>query len=772
MPRPSQRRVQLRWGFLILGWILLLQGPFLVHNVLSLDVWAAGLFPGDLHHQKTAMQSVMIAVFLGAWMCLLTSRGLRRNHRWSRWTGVCACVLLLPGFPWLTAVGMGGLYFLLFDLHLSPTVAKQTTDYWTRKQRGSWLQQVLGAILFAAAMVWMGALAKYAARLGMPAWNPGGRGLLYFFVFGFFITAIHEMGHATVAWALYHRVRAIRIGPFSFSNSGQGYQFHFQWKQLFNSGGHVVSIPPDGPYLRLKFITMIAAGPAASLLNGLLMLTVFLSLPGSRWQSLWWIPAFACVLAFCDGVFNLIPVGYSDGSMLFHLIPWTRHGKVLLTHIQVAQMQEDADACHKQADFDKEVELREAALIHAQESGAAGAVAIAVSHQALGRARSAQGDWPAAEVEYRKFLEFEAECALHPGLAANTWSGLQRVSRERHHADEAFRAYARALPILESRKKGRDKLGLAVSSAMLAQAHYRAGAFDLASPQIAEAIGILPGGRDRHLVRTSLYAIQAECEFSTDCVERGLAAARHAHDIVRSGKLRSEEQNLGWNELADTSRELLRLGEDSLAIGLLRDAIEQLEAGGARATAARYRIELSAALRQLGNVEEAWQCLPKDVGVSVAARRCWLTERAQLHLACGRSADAVADARSLLALWQTAAHDPVTELAVAEALLAEAFLVAGEYAQAEALARKAIEVLGPWKHRETAAGLVTLALAQWQLAGEWRPAALDEARMLVEADRLLSPAAKRRILETQAARVERYGPTREVREAVAVAAYR
>ncbi len=457
--------------------------------------------------------------------------------------------------------------------------------------------------------------------------------------------------------------------------------------------------------------------------------------------------------------------------MLFHLILWTRHGRALINHLQAAQIHEDADACHGRADFEKEVELREAAMLRAQEGGAGSAVAIALCHQSLGHARLALEDWPGAEAEYRKCLGFEAECALHPPLAANAWLGLERACLERHHVAELGRAYAGAVPVIEGRKKDRDKIGLAVARSMLAQVHHRAGSFDKALQEITEALRILPGGRDRLMLRAILYSTKAQCELGLGSVERGLAAARQAADILRSGKLPSAERNLGWDELGELGEELWRSGQDALAVDLLREAIEQLELGGAAATAAQYRIKLSAVLRQLGNLDDAWRWLPNEGHLSVNSRRCLLAEKARLELAAGRTEEAVADCRNLLALWQTAPNDPVVETAAAEALLAEAYLDAGDYTQAEALARRAAEVLGPWQHFEAAGCLVTLALAQWRITSEWAPDSLDEAHRVIQADPLLSPAAKKRILDSHAARVERYGPIKEVRAAVAVAAY-
>ncbi|HEV3330408.1 MAG TPA: M50 family metallopeptidase [Bryobacteraceae bacterium] len=767
MPQANDRRVLLRWIFLVSGWILLLGDNFVVQYVLRLES-----APRGTHRPDPLVALAHLCLLVSSLLCLATARAFRRSRKWARWTGISACLILLPWFPWLTLVAAVGLYTLIarFPRLDRPAPPKQTTDYWTRKRK-SWVQQVFIYVGYFAAMgPGMAWVQRYAHLMWMPTWHPNGR-ILYLIVFGLFITAVHELGHAIVAWALYHRVRVINIGPFTFSNFGHGYQFHFQWQRLLNGGGHVAAIPSDGRHLRLKLIAVIAAGPAASLLNALLMFAIFLSLPGTSWQSYWWIPGFIGVLAITDGVLNLVPAGYSDGSMLFHTILWTRHGQALINHLQAAQLNEDADVCHKQADFEKEVELREAAFTRAREGGDGSAVAIALCHQSLGHARLALEDWPAAEVEHRACLAFEAECALNPPLAANSWLGLQRACLERHHLAEAARAYAGAAQVIEGRKKNRDKIGLAVTRAMLAQVHHRGGSYDKALEEIAEALRTLPGGRDRLMLRAILYSTQAQCELGLGSVERGMAAARQAIDILRSGKLPPDESNLGWDELGELGEELWRVGQDALALELLREAIQQLESGGATATAAQYRTKLSAGLRHLGKVDEAGQWLPKEDGLSTVPRRQFLAERARLQLAAGHAELAVADGRALLALWQAAPHDPVTETAIAEALLAEAYLEAGDYAQADSLARKASDVLGPLQHYEIAGCLITLALARWRATGAWMPACMDQARRLIQADPILSPAAKTRIIETQATRVEQHGPTKEVPAAVAVAAY-
>jgi predicted NBD/HSP70 family sugar kinase len=83
-------------------------------------------------------------------------------------------------------------------------------------------------------------------------------------------------------------------------------------------------------------------------------------------------------------------------------------------------------------------------------------------------------------------------------------------------------------------------------------------------------------------------------------------------------------------------------------------------------------------------------------------------------------------------------------------LLAEACLDAGDHLRAGELAHKAAEVLGAWQHCEMASCLTTIALA------EGLPEHAEKARQLIEADSLLLPDAKKRLLDAQTARMKRF----------------
>jgi hypothetical protein len=299
----------------------------------------------------------------------------------------------------------------------------------------------------------LGWFSAYARRTGMFAGDWGWEFWLYFVGCSLMQTTLHELGHASAAWTLGFRVRKVSIGPLVFWNDRHGRRFRFEWKRLFDASGYVGAAPVTGEHARPRFMAVIAAGPAASLLAGALFAMVFFLLPGTPWQSWWRIAAFNSVLGFYYGIASLTPLGYSDGSMLFHLALQTVPGRQLMNRILLTQVQEDAEACHGRANFEEEVKLREKGLRLALEDGPGSALLVAVWHQTLGSAKMACDDWPGAVAEYRECLEFEAECTAHPPLAANAWSGLQKASAMRHDLAEARRVYAAVAPINEGQRQ-------------------------------------------------------------------------------------------------------------------------------------------------------------------------------------------------------------------------------------------------------------------------------------------------------------------------------
>ena len=747
------RRDLLRWMFLALAWLVFLGSGLIAPSV------------ADIYSLPDSGVAGLILVS-GAALCGLTAWGMKRRRAWSRSTGILASLILLAAFPWLSLFGVIGLVALARNqAALEPQkgspfkTAAKSRDYWIAKRKSP-AQQTVAGILAVAGLSALGFAGAYAHRLGMTGTNFGWVLLPVFLVID---TTIHELGHAAVAWAMYNRLHVIHAGPFTFRHFSHGYQFQFDWKRLVAATGFVSSAPVSGRHLRPKLIAEIGGGPAAALLNALVMSALFLSLPGTRWQSLWWIPGFLAVVALVDFLINLVPLGYSDGSMLFHLILGTEGGRLILIRSALMHLHGEADRLHEQAAFDQEVDLRAAALQKALDGGERNAFAVAFCHERLGRAKQCLDDWPGAEAEFRKCLAFEAECASEPALRVNSWALLQKCAFERHHVADVGRAYPPTLAALEERRKDRDRVGLSIVGLMAGRAHLRAGDFEKALAEAQGVLRVVPPGPERFSLHAEAWSIQAQAQYALEAKEEARASANRAAEFLRSPDVPPARRNLAWDELGAIGDELQRAGEAESARRFLAEAIEGLESGGALVAAARYRIKMASLCRELGETSTAWQWLPPEDGLSEPLLRSFLSERARLHLAGERPQEAFADGQRLLALWE---HEP-TESAVAQSLLAEAFLDARNYAEAAERARRAAEVLQPWQHFEAAPCLVTLALAEWRSGGEWNSDRIAEARRIIDTDALLRASAKQHLVESQAIRMERHGRPAECAAAVA-----
>jgi tetratricopeptide (TPR) repeat protein len=766
-PLPDGRAL-LRWMFVSLGLIILSAPEFTVNSILRADRWAAFLFPGDPAAFTGFMAASYVYIGLTPLLCLATAFGLKRNRSWARWTGTSASSLLLFGFPLLTVAGALGLYALFAKPRRpdpqpqpAPRPKVKTAGYWASRsdpKRDSKAQPIVAGIAMIFGFQGLALLTLYAQRSGMPAWNPGWTWWLYLFLFLFLQTALHELGHAAMAWTLYFRVRTIAIGPLIFWNDGYGYQFRFEWNRLFDSRGYMGAAPVSDDDLLFRQIATVASGPFLTLLVGGFLLLLFLCLPGTAWQGVWWIVAFNAVLGICHAVMNLVPLGYSDGAMLYHLVRETPAGRHLLNHLKFSLIQEQADAAHSRADFEKEVELRQAALLLAQECSQPNAMAIAFSHQALGHARLAFEDWPGAQAEFLKSLECNADCEFNPGFQANSWSGLQKAGVERYCVFEAGRANAAAVKaaveVVEELKQNRNRTSVAVARTMLAQVHLRAGERAAALAEADAALAALPRHRQHLMLHAMLHSVRAVAYLNLGAVEDGVSAAREAAAVLGSPEIPEAQRNLAAAELGELGEGLWKAGQSDRAIRLMQKTVNQLESGGAAVTAAQYRIKLAAALRATGRDAEALYILPDEETLPPGPRRRLLAERVELHLAAARHREAVADGRALLRLWQCEPDPPATEIAVAEGLLARACLETADSAAAEALARHAADVLAPWGHPDAAGCRITLALA----SRERSRTVFDEALRSIEADPLLSPAEKTRRLDAERARIDRSGP--------------
>ena len=760
MQNAPKRRTFFRWAFFALGMFLIIRPDIWLNAVFYWRPLTAFLFANSPRNRDLALIPVMLIFGQSGVLSLITAWGLERGRRWSRWTGLLACLSLLPGFPWFTLIGVVGLLVLLtfpveFEDTLPKAATRQNKDYWSAARK-SRMQEVILFISGALIIAGLDASWWIAKRLGLPESTMRWEWWVWLFVFLFANTAIHELGHAFGAWTMHHRIREVSIGPLTISKNRQGYSFHIHWNKLLESGGYMSSVPTFREHARPQQIFVVAAGPLASLTAGLLSSAVFVSLPGTRWDGYWELVAINGVVAFTYVLISLVPLGYTDGSMLMHLIMWTPPGQMLIDNNIAAHMQDEAHQCFEGADFTKQVSICEKLLEHAQKWGEINAGTIAIAQQGLGSARAALGDWTRAETALRACLQFEAECAANQALAANAWTLLHHVCVHRLNVPEAEKVYPQALAILELRKKNRSGSGVAVTMAMLAELHQRAGQVYEGLHEAALGLSILPFSRDHNSLRGVLLAAKAYCEIRTGAIESGLSSAAAATELVRAGKIPHSDQNLAWSRIGELGVNLVRAGHPERGIQLLLETISRLELAGADVTAKRHRIKTAEILRHLSRHEEAAKTLAGGSdSLPDCLVRALLREQAELKLITDHFEEAAHDCDRLVALWRAEPNAPM-EVASAQSLHATACLEMCYYEQAMFLANQALDLLVESQHPDALRCQVTLALVNWRNNSDSIATPLSEAKTQIERTRLLTPIEKAQFLGEEANRLQKH----------------
>jgi hypothetical protein len=94
---------------------------------------------------------------------------------------------------------------------------------------------------------------------------------LEFLVAGLIVTLVHELGHATVGMVLGLKLRALVVGPFNWRMREGKWEFQFLPAKTLSLGGATGVVPTTLQHFRSNQICMIAAGPFANLICGLLV---------------------------------------------------------------------------------------------------------------------------------------------------------------------------------------------------------------------------------------------------------------------------------------------------------------------------------------------------------------------------------------------------------------------------------------------------------------------------------------------------------------------
>ncbi len=280
------------------------------------------------------------------------------------------------------------------------------------------------------------------------------------------------------------------------------------------------------------------AGPAASLLGALCLWAVCLHLRDTARDTWWHSLAILTSLFIADFMVNLIPLGYSDGTMLWHLALWTEKGRHLYSRMKSTTASDDAGQEHRQFDFAAEVVLRSAALEELLASSSGSSPDVGMAYQALGWAQYHLHDYANAEKSLRNSVDILAACPkAQPALEANACQQLYTVLRAQYRVNDAGNAYFNAIAAFERWKNAeahagsRSEIGMVLAQTHLFQCNYLP-----ALKEIDDALERLPKAPRYLVLRATLLTFRANCEFGLGQARPALEAAETA-DIIQPDPL-------------------------------------------------------------------------------------------------------------------------------------------------------------------------------------------------------------------------------------------
>ena len=568
------------------------------------------------------------------------------------------------------------------------------------------------------------------------------------------VTTVHELGHTLAAWALGLRFVALNIGPLTVVKDKWGHRHvRFEWSRLTGTAGYAAAVPVSEDHIRSNALLTVFAGPFASLNAGLLCWLVYLNLPGLGWEAYWGVPGILAVLFVADFVANLIPIGYSDGSMLLHLLFWTRHGQDLHAYHLAAKTHHDAAQSLVEQDFSAEVQLRRKALDQMLARGDAPSVRLGHSYQALAFAQMNHSQRNQAAANFQKSIEVFGRCRdADPIHEANSWKGLETIYRIRQNVDEALRAADAAIAAFEKvRARNLDRASAAGIALAIAELHADSRRYDSGLQEVELALTLLPEGPKHLVTKANMWRIRMRCEAGLGNAAQARTAALEAASLLRSPDIPDAERTHAVSAIGTLAATVWLAGAGDTSAELLRESIHKLENQGPSSRAVGLRMVLASALRREGRLEAAEAALPSESDIEPEQRRTLLEERPEIFAKTGRVAQAVADAREALTLVEREAEDNAIDVACAQANLAEVLLADGKVDEAEDLARRACGELIPRRHADAAGALVTLALIR---NDESSMDLIEEAMALVRDAPLMESGTKSRALEELHRRLE------------------
>lgn len=733
-----KRETAIGWAFAGVGYFLIHFHRLAIDDLLRPRTLSLLLFPRHEAAQYFFMGFFILALLVAAGLLFVTGWGVGHRRSWSRWTGLMPCIYLLPGFPYLTILGVAGLWYLWTQpvVEHAPLTA---AEYWNPRRQSGWMLMASVLGWFIARLGFSG-LQVRAYQAGLPMFDAAGPGLAAFLLLMLIHIAIHECGHALAAKAVGFHVKVLAIGPLVISNSSAGYRLRFNWTGLLLLGGYMGAVPGAGVQrFRMKQMIVIAAGPFISLISGAILLAIFYQLPGTQLAGLWQLVAMGSVAGFYLGAINLLPLGYCDGTMLAHLGLRTRRGEELLT-ILLRGATASAQVSDEPS-YEDQIAARRDALQKLLDSLAPDPVQLAEHYIYLGSVEMSAQQSREAESHLVQGLDLLPEGAAL-AIEAHAWDCLQSLRTRRFDRLGADQAYRKALElsrqILASSPDPEVRL-------VIGGLHSVAHAWEAALTEIDDFLGSFSGDE---LTKGRALLWRAVALLHTGHGDAGIRDAETAAAIFR--------RTVGLyvaHDLGGLGGALWQAGRIEEAIALVTECIMRLEAAGQNPLAISYRLFLAEVFCVDGRAARAACVLPRRELVPEPAMASYFWSRGVIRLRGGKVPEAVRDLARQLAIREAETPADALRIAGARADLAEALVVAGDIDQAERLARQAHEVLAPTGHPDVAGACITLAIVEWKRSGSpgrW----VDAAMHRWETDTFLLPFARIRALEIAATRLE------------------
>jgi hypothetical protein len=190
------------------------------------------------------------------------------------------------------------------------------------------------AVGFAAYHWWLGWIQAKALPVRQGFWRDNVMALLVLLI----ITTVHELAHTATGLALGMKLRGFLIGPFQWHIRDGRWEFQFTPQGILLPGGATAVVPVTADFPRWNYISMVAAGPLATLLTGALALRVALAANGDSPLQHRDVLALFGAWSLVIGATNLLPFrisgSYSDGAHIFHLLsggPWGDFHRAAMT---------------------------------------------------------------------------------------------------------------------------------------------------------------------------------------------------------------------------------------------------------------------------------------------------------------------------------------------------------------------------------------------------------------------------------------------------------